>query len=289
MRGWFPRSREKGGADIGPSPVDRRKAGSKHHLRCDGRGTPLKVITTAANVNDVTQTLALVDGIPPIAGRPGRPRRRPDALLGDKGYDSNAYRAELSRRRILPVISRKGSPNIKGMGKLRYVVEQTFALLHQFERLAVRWERRTELHDAFVSLACSLICWRRLKRALLITLQAIKRSAAPQEALGLLVRHAPGSGRLCSVRPGCGEDELSLNSCFNDVDQQRARVVKAQGEARIELHQEIEALPVLCGQGRFEDRLALPGLSGGTDRDPHTKPAQTRRSVAHHSSVAVPS
>ncbi|NUS17771.1 MAG: hypothetical protein HOV70_03955 [Streptomyces sp.] len=44
---------------------------------CDGRGTPLKVITTAANVNDVTQTLALVDGIPPAAGRPGHPRRRP--------------------------------------------------------------------------------------------------------------------------------------------------------------------------------------------------------------------
>ncbi|MFF3207703.1 IS5 family transposase [Streptomyces sp. NPDC002962] len=46
---------EKGGADTGPSPVDRRKTGSKHHLICDGRGTPLKVITTAANVNDVTR------------------------------------------------------------------------------------------------------------------------------------------------------------------------------------------------------------------------------------------
>jgi hypothetical protein len=43
-------------------------------------------------------------------------------------------------------------------------VEQAFALLHQFKRLAVRWERRTELHDAFVSLACGLICWRRLRR-----------------------------------------------------------------------------------------------------------------------------
>uniref|UniRef100_UPI003C7A9AA4 IS5 family transposase n=1 Tax=unclassified Streptomyces TaxID=2593676 RepID=UPI003C7A9AA4 len=159
-----PCSREKGGADTGPSPVDRRKTGSKHHLICDGRGTPLKIITTAANVNDVTQTLALVDGIPLVAGRRGRPRRRPDALIGDKGYDSSAYRAELCQRRILPVISRKGSPNIKGMGKLRYVVEQTFALLHQFKCLAARWERRTELHDAFVSLACSLICWRRLKK-----------------------------------------------------------------------------------------------------------------------------
>lgn len=40
-----------------------------------------------------------------------------------------------------------------------------FALLHNFKRLAVRWERRTELHDAFVSLACSLICWRRASEA----------------------------------------------------------------------------------------------------------------------------
>ncbi len=132
---------------------------------CDGRGTPLKVITTAANVNDVTQTLALIDGIPPVAGQPGRPRRRPDSLLGDKGDDSNPNREELRKRRILPVISRKGAPNIRGLGKLRDVVEQTFALLHQFKRLAVRWERRTELHAAFVSLACGLICWRRLKEA----------------------------------------------------------------------------------------------------------------------------
>ncbi len=164
MRRRFPCPREKGGADTGPSPVDRRKTGSKHHLICDGHGTPFKVITTAANVNDVTQTLALVDGIPPVAGRPGRPRRRPEALLGDKGYDSNPNRRELRKRRILPVISRRGAPNIQGLGKLRYVVEQTFALLHQFKRLAVRWERRTELHDALVSLACSLICWRRLKK-----------------------------------------------------------------------------------------------------------------------------
>lgn len=52
-----------------------------------------------------------------------------------------------------------------GLGKFRYVVEQTFALLHQFKRLAVRWERRLELHDAILSLACSPICWRCLKKA----------------------------------------------------------------------------------------------------------------------------
>jgi hypothetical protein len=55
--------------------------------------------------------------------------------------------------------------DIKGLGKLRCVVEQAFALLRQFKRLTIRWERRLELHDAFVSLACSLICRRRLKKA----------------------------------------------------------------------------------------------------------------------------
>ncbi|MFF3358648.1 transposase [Streptomyces sp. NPDC002917] len=110
MCGRFPHPREKWGPDTGPSPVDRRKTGSKHHLICDGRGTPLKVIATAANVNDVTLTLTLVDGIPPVAGRPGCPRRRPEALLGDKGCDSNPNREELRKRRILPVISRKGAP-----------------------------------------------------------------------------------------------------------------------------------------------------------------------------------
>jgi IS5 family transposase len=166
VRGRLPRTREKGGAATGPSPVDRRKTGSKHHLITDGGGVPLNVITTAANVNDVTQTLALVDGIPPVAGRVGHPRKRPDALLGDKGYDSNPNRQELRRRGILPVISRKGQPDIQGLGRIRYVVEQTFALLHQFKRLAVRWERRLDLHDAFVSVGCSLICWRRLKKSL---------------------------------------------------------------------------------------------------------------------------
>ncbi|MFE6757933.1 hypothetical protein ACFVDQ_30750 [Streptomyces sp. NPDC057684] len=61
------------------------------------------------------------------------------------------------------MISRKGSPDIKGLAGLR-CVEQTFTLLHQLERLAVRWGRRTELHDSFLSLACSLSCWRLLMK-----------------------------------------------------------------------------------------------------------------------------
>lgn len=50
LRGCIPHPREKkGGEATGPSPVDRGKAGSKHHLIYDGKNTPFKVITTAAN------------------------------------------------------------------------------------------------------------------------------------------------------------------------------------------------------------------------------------------------
>ncbi|MET9578742.1 transposase [Streptomyces massasporeus] len=61
------------------SPVDRGRTDSKRHLTCDGRGTPFKVITTAADANDVTQALALVDGIPPARHRRLRsgPSRQP--------------------------------------------------------------------------------------------------------------------------------------------------------------------------------------------------------------------
>jgi len=78
------RAKKMGGADIGPSPVDRRKTGSKHHLICDGRSTPLKVITTAANVNDVTQPLALVDGIPRWPGVPADHAAAPIPCLGTR-------------------------------------------------------------------------------------------------------------------------------------------------------------------------------------------------------------
>ncbi len=165
MRGRLPHPREKGGSDTGPSPVDRRKTGRKHHLICDGRGTPLKLITTAANVNDVTQTLALVDGIPPVGAARAGPAAGPMLCSATRATTPTRTGTRYASDGSCLSSHARAARTSKGWGKLRYVVEQTFALLHHFKRLAVRWERRTELHDALVSLACSLICWRRLKKA----------------------------------------------------------------------------------------------------------------------------
>src|SRR6266511_2040985 len=83
-----------GGAKTGPSPVDRSRSGSKHHLIACGRGSPLTVGLTGGNRNDITQMIPLVDAIPPVRGRRGRPRRRPRKLYGDRAYHSREGRRE---------------------------------------------------------------------------------------------------------------------------------------------------------------------------------------------------
>jgi transposase len=55
-----------GGADTGPNPTDRGKLGSKHHVLTDAQGVPLAIHATAANVNEVTQLVPLVDAVPPV-------------------------------------------------------------------------------------------------------------------------------------------------------------------------------------------------------------------------------
>ena len=120
------------------------------------------MILTGGNHNDVTQLLPLVDAIPPIRGLRGRPKRRPRRVFADRGYDHDKYRRLLRQRRITPKIARRGSAHGSGLGKLRWVVERTFSWLHNFRRLRVRYERRADIHQAMISIACSVICLRRL-------------------------------------------------------------------------------------------------------------------------------
>ncbi len=117
---------------------------------------------TGGHRNDVTQLIPLVDGIPPIRGRVGRPARRPARLYADRGYDHDKYRRMLRQRGITPHIARRGTPHGSGLGVHRWYVERTVGWLHAFKRLRVRYERRADIHQALISLACSVICLRQL-------------------------------------------------------------------------------------------------------------------------------
>ncbi len=122
----------------------------------------MAVILTGGNRNDVTQLLPLLDAIPPIRGLRGRPKRRPRIVFADRGYDHDKYRRLLRRRRITPKIARRGDAHGSGLGKQRWVVERTFSWLHNFRRLRTRYERRADIHQAMISVACTVICLRRL-------------------------------------------------------------------------------------------------------------------------------
>ncbi|MFD3666249.1 IS5 family transposase [Streptomyces sp. NPDC058659] len=159
-----PRQGSSTGPKSGPSPVDRARPGSKHHLIVDGQGIPLAVSLTGGNRNDVTQLIPLLKKISSVAGLVGRPRNRPDSLLGDRGYDHDKYRRLVWALGIKPVIARRGVPHGSGLGVHRRVVERTIAWFHGFRRLRIRWERRDDIHEAFLGLATCLITHRHVQR-----------------------------------------------------------------------------------------------------------------------------
>jgi IS5 family transposase len=125
----------------------------------DRAGLPLATLLTGANRHDSVVFEDLLDAIPPIKTPAGQRRKRPDKVHADKGYDSPRCRQALSRRHIRVRIARKGSDSSQRLGRHRWVVERTLAWLTRFRRLTIRYERRADIHQAFLTLGCALICW----------------------------------------------------------------------------------------------------------------------------------
>jgi transposase len=88
-------------------------------------------------------------------------------VIADRGYDHDKYRRLVRDLGIKPVIARRQSAHGTGLGRLRWVVERSFAHLHQFKRLLVRYERRADMHHAMLSLGCCLVCFRRYRKLIL--------------------------------------------------------------------------------------------------------------------------
>ncbi|WP_081897660.1 IS5 family transposase [Massilia sp. BSC265] len=153
-----------GGEHTGRNPTDRGKLGSKHHLLVDERGLPLVAQISGAQVHDSRFLIPLIELIPAVKGLAGRARKRPGKLHADRAYASRAHRAWLRSRGIAARIARYGVESRERLGRWCWVVERTLGWLHRFRRLRIRLERRADVHQAFLSLACSLICWRYVER-----------------------------------------------------------------------------------------------------------------------------
>jgi IS5 family transposase len=100
----------------------------------------------------------VLDTVPPIRQCAGRPRRRPGKLHADKGYDYRRCRRACRKRGVVPRIARRGIESGERLGRYRWVVERTLAWFARFRRLAVRYERRADVFEAFHRLAAALIC-----------------------------------------------------------------------------------------------------------------------------------
>ena len=81
-----------GNEATGPSPVDRRKSGTKPTLMVDPARVPLAIRTAEANASDHHQIISLVRKFPEVGGTPGRRKELPDDVSADRGSDSEATR-----------------------------------------------------------------------------------------------------------------------------------------------------------------------------------------------------
>ena len=103
--------------------------------------------------------LPLVLDMPEVAGKVGRPKRKPAMVVADKAFDDESLRILLRWLGIKPVLPKRGTEE-HGLGVWRWFVERTISWLHQFRRLRIRWDRRPEIHQAFLTLAAAIICYR---------------------------------------------------------------------------------------------------------------------------------
>ena len=119
----------------------------------------MAVLVGPANQYDSVPFEKLIDAVPGIRHGRGRPRRRFTKLHADKAYDFRRCRVACRVRGMLSRIARRGVESVEKLGKHRWVVERTFAWFKHFKRLTVRYERRVDIHLAFLKLAASLICF----------------------------------------------------------------------------------------------------------------------------------
>ncbi len=154
-----------GGEATGPSPVDRRKKGTKYTLLVDRDGVPLVIRAVPANRSDQLEILPTVVSFPAVPGKPGRPRTHPDKLYADAGFDCEATRSLLRWLGIEPHIRRRNGDHGSHLGRVRWVVERTISWIKGLRRMRVRYDRSATSIDAWTSIAAAVVCLQILTEA----------------------------------------------------------------------------------------------------------------------------
>src|ERR1700712_3215879 len=135
--------------------IGRTKGGrnTKLHAVCDEKGRPLVLLLTPGNVHDCKVAQICIEALPPSA-----------ALVGDKGYDSQALREWLEERGTQPVIPPRKNRKVqydydRAIYKQRNVIERMFCRLKDWRRIATRFDRNVKNFLGAVALAAAVIWW----------------------------------------------------------------------------------------------------------------------------------
>ena len=147
-----------GGDATGPSPVDRRKKGTKYTLLVDRGGVPMALRAVPANRSDQLEILPAVVSFPEVGGKPGRPLTHPKELYADAGFDCEATRSILRWLGIEPHIRYRGDEHGSHLGRVRWVVERTISWVNGLRRMRVRYDRSETSIDAWTSVAAAVVC-----------------------------------------------------------------------------------------------------------------------------------
>jgi hypothetical protein len=115
-------------------------------------------------VRDEKPLPGMIDAMPTVRMPRGRPRRKPAELVGDRGYGFAATIAEVVQRRIRSLLAPRGSEHGSGLGKVRYVIEQTMSWMGNFRRIKLCYERTGAHWQAFNELAACIICANRVAK-----------------------------------------------------------------------------------------------------------------------------
>jgi transposase len=123
---------------------------TKIHVACDGLGKPVKIILTPGQDHDVTQGPALIAG------------SDAEKIIADKGYDSDAFIADIESRAAEPVIPPRSNRVTersydKEEYKKRNVVERFINVIKQCRRVATRYEKTARNFLAVVALAATFV------------------------------------------------------------------------------------------------------------------------------------
>ena len=129
----------------------------------DGRGVPLALVASGANVHDVKLLAATLAGVRVPA--PADPAVQ--NLCADAGYKGQPALEIIARHRYQPHVKQRreeaeAKQNQPGFKARRWVVERTHSWFNRFRKILVSFEKTEASYLALLALAAAMICWRQI-------------------------------------------------------------------------------------------------------------------------------